>query len=64
MRLEGNAAIITGAAQGIGRAIALEFASDRLKDNDEIVLAAYKQNSSSVKFASGRMKEYVKSLNK
>jgi len=27
MRLEGNAAIITGAAQGIGRAIALEFAS-------------------------------------
>lgn len=27
MRLEGNAAIITGAAQGIGRAIALEFAA-------------------------------------
>ena len=27
MRLEGNVAIITGAAQGIGRAIALEFAS-------------------------------------
>tara|TARA_B100000809_G_scaffold253489_1_gene289552 strand:- start:1100 stop:1273 length:174 start_codon:yes stop_codon:yes gene_type:complete len=26
MRLEGNATIITGAAQGIGRAIALEFA--------------------------------------
>ena len=28
MRLEGKTAIITGAAQGIGRAIALEFAAE------------------------------------
>ena len=36
---------------------ALEYASDRLKDNQEVVLAAVSQNGHALKFASDRFKD-------